>query len=86
MLLQQHALIRTRQLKCAGTPGHQNRMPKTRGCICYTAGPELWAASICPVTPPVQRHNRELTVRKNTHRGARAHDHKVKSLALCRLS
>ena len=23
---------------------------------------------------------------KNTHRGARTHDHKVKSLALCRLS
>ena len=35
-----------------------------------------------PSKPCVDAHG----VRGNTHRGARTHDHKVKGLALCRLS
>ena len=30
--------------------------------------------------------NNAAAIRHNTHRGARTHDHKVKGLALCRLS
>ena len=36
---------------------------------------------------PFQTSSQRIVVAlKNTHRGARTHDHKVKGLALCRLS
>ena len=35
---------------------------------------------------PLERQAKKLKAKKSTHRGARTHDHKVKGLALYRLS
>ena len=67
--------------------GHQLLTPTAK--LCHTSGRSAThPQQVCPI----QRHCHSMdatadeNMKRDTHRGARTHDHKVKGLALCRLS